>query len=136
MPKILSFGGVFVKADLARREQPSGNFFPNETSSLAARPKPHRRRFKLGGQNETTPKLFLPTALPRPSLEKGLLLPRGGHLSAPGRKERVFFGAFSLRVMGWRFTFGLNFRSHLPQRRLFNTCSLVPTSSSLRGARR
>lgn len=53
-----------------------------------------------------------------------------------GRKGQIFLGVLSLRVTGWGFTFGLNFRSQLPQRRLFNTCSLVPTSSSLRGARR
>ena len=152
-PKTLFLGVFFVKADPTAHDlsrlcslqrhvgsnrliyfffAPQRNFIPR-CSPQTVSPVLHTAAGKRNGP-ET---LLLPTASPRPPREKGLL-PRGGDLSAPGKKAQVFFGVFPLRVMRWGFTFGLNFCSHLPQRRLFTTCSLVSTtfSSSLRGARR
>lgn len=110
---------------------------PNETSSLAARPTLYRRHFTHRRENETTPKPSSADGAPKRPREKGFVL-RGGRLSAPGWKAPAFFGVFSLRVIRGGFTFGLNFCSHLPQRRLFTTCLLVSisSSSSPRGARR
>lgn len=82
-------------------------FFSTKLRPLLLAPNCIAGASHLGGKTKR-PRMLLPMASVRPPREKELL-PRRGGLSTAGRKEQVFFGVFSLRVMRWGFTFGLNF---------------------------